>query len=139
MTHMHLSPTHTEVVEKHDTVYHEPVHHETIVHHEPVHHEIVHHEPVHHEYLTHYDVHPDVEYHADHETHHELDHAFDDAHDVTPVEYHDHRVLKSFDHPDSHDWDHTHHTPVRHEAEFHHVTGDASETSYYDTFDLSTE
>ena len=43
----------------------------------------------------------DVRYHTEHRTHPELDHAYDDQHDVTPKEYHDHAVLKSFDHPDS--------------------------------------
>ena len=44
---------------------------------------------------------PDQHYSTYHETHHELDHHYDDAHDVTPVAYHDSRVLHSLPHADS--------------------------------------
>ena len=39
-----------------------------------------------------------------HHTHPELSHQYDDAHDVTPVDFNDHAVLKAFDHPDSHSY-----------------------------------
>ena len=42
----------------------------------------------------------DMHYSTYHYTHPELDHHYDDAHDVTPVPYHDHRVLKSVHSPD---------------------------------------
>ena len=45
-------------------------------------------------------------YHMDHHTHPELDHRYDDAHDVTPVPYHDHRVLPAVDRPESHSYGH---------------------------------
>lgn len=70
-----------------------------------------------HEVIVHFqnDIVPDNAYHHPydegyygyepyHHTHPELDHHFDDQHDVTPVDYQDHAVLKAFDHPDSHSY-----------------------------------
>ena len=31
----------------------------------------------------------------DHMTHHELDHYYDDQHDIEPVHYHEHAILKA--------------------------------------------
>ena len=47
----------------------------------------------------------DYHYSTYHMTHHELDHHYDDDHDVTPVKYHDSRVLKAVDpmHPSEFD------------------------------------
>ena len=44
---------------------------------------------------------PDMHYAIDHPTYASLDHHYDDEHDVTPVPYHDHRVLKSPPFPDA--------------------------------------
>lgn len=48
----------------------------------------------------------DPDYRFDHLSHAELDHKFDDAHDVTPVEFHEHRVLPAVPSPDRLSYEH---------------------------------
>ena len=43
---------------------------------------------------------------ADHSAHRVLEHKYDDAHDVTPVDFHEHAVLKAVDRPESHSYEH---------------------------------
>ena len=44
---------------------------------------------------------------ADHAAHRVLQHKYDDAHDVTPVDFHEHAVLKAVDRPESRSYEHT--------------------------------
>mmetsp|Transcript_31604 Transcript_31604/g.39331 ORF Transcript_31604/g.39331 Transcript_31604/m.39331 type:complete len:149 (-) Transcript_31604:2608-3054(-) len=63
-----------------------------------------------------------MHYSTYHPTHRSLDHAHDDQHDVEPVHFHEHAVLKAFDHPDSHDYQHTdpHLLAESHDASSHY-------------------
>ena len=64
----------------------------------------------------------DVHYSIYHPTHRSLDHHYDDAHDVTPVPFHEHRVLKAVDPDHPSEFDVTASMPfdVHHELPYHH-------------------
>mmetsp|Transcript_31604 Transcript_31604/g.39327 ORF Transcript_31604/g.39327 Transcript_31604/m.39327 type:complete len:239 (-) Transcript_31604:412-1128(-) len=68
-----------------------------------------------------FDGHTDSHIATYHPTHHELDHAYDDQHDVEPVHFHEHAVLKAFDHPESHSY---------HESDFYHHDGKYADLGY---------
>ena len=64
----------------------------------------------------------DMHYSIYHPTHRSLDHHYDDAHDVTPVPFHEHRVLKAVDPDHPSEFDVTESTPftVHHDMPYHH-------------------
>jgi|Transcript_43715 hypothetical protein len=75
--------------------------------------------------------HPDMHFSTYHPTHPSLDHAHDDQHDVEPVHFHEHAVLKSFDHPDAHDYYDTKELERIHEYERRSVSDHHGEASHH--------
>lgn len=71
---------------------------------------------------------PDMHYSTYHPTYASLDHHYDDEHDVTPVTFHDHRVLKSPPFPDAQDFAHTDQKKLH----AYRMTEASAEPHYYD-------
>ena len=68
----------------------------------------------------------------DHSQHRRLDHRYDDRHDVEPVPFHEHRVLRAVDRPESRSYLHhaRNEAPEGQESNYYHRVADITPYEY---------